>query len=484
MQTFIPKEHVTGFILPSHVFDNPAVRLSLGAKVLYGLLCNYAHDKNYCWPAQQTLAKRIGCSISAIKKYQDELIKAKLIEKKRHINSSLYYLLIPQGFEAPKLMPAMQQRQARSNSNHVTSFRHRANSSCAQPNYGYPKPNSSCPQPNSGYINNILKKQNKKTHNTVSDFRAEIMTSAEASANAGANASANTDMTAKVANNALALVGHSTDSTGASGASVVAGGDIDAMADFNSKKANPKAHQQGSSESLAHRSFATCMADFEQVWEAYPKKNSKVFALQAWKELYQQKALPPVQELLNALTYFSNSAAWQKEDGRFIPYLGKWLKGQYWLDIPSTSGAQEPCALEIQQQQHRKACAAYLAQEEQLRQEQNAKNALLKPEFELFAACFSDYVPDSPINAMLFGSWLHLHNQGKAPCPQDVLPDNKLGIKDFIKQFARMAPREKLAEGDGKVGGVGKAGNVEKETKIKSEKSKAQSAESKTVRVT
>ena len=43
MKTFAPKGKIFGPILPQFVLDMP---LSLGAKVMYALLCNYASDYN------------------------------------------------------------------------------------------------------------------------------------------------------------------------------------------------------------------------------------------------------------------------------------------------------------------------------------------------------------------------------------------------------------------------------------------------------
>lgn len=64
---------------------------------MYALLCDYAADKDHCWPSQETLAKRLSCSISSIKNYLAELIREKLISVKREqYRSSVYYLLRPE----------------------------------------------------------------------------------------------------------------------------------------------------------------------------------------------------------------------------------------------------------------------------------------------------------------------------------------------------------------------------------------------------
>lgn len=63
---------------------------------MYALLCDYAADKDHCWPSQSTLAKRLSCSISSVKNYLGELVREKLISVKREqYRSSVYYLLRP-----------------------------------------------------------------------------------------------------------------------------------------------------------------------------------------------------------------------------------------------------------------------------------------------------------------------------------------------------------------------------------------------------
>ncbi len=75
--------------------------ITFGAKTMYAILCDYAADKDHCWPSQATLAKRLSCSISSVKNYLAELVREKLISIKREqYRSSVYYLLRPE--ELPK----------------------------------------------------------------------------------------------------------------------------------------------------------------------------------------------------------------------------------------------------------------------------------------------------------------------------------------------------------------------------------------------
>ena len=90
METFAPKGNIRGPILPQFVLQ---MSITFGAKTMYAILCDYAADKDHCWPSQTTLAKRLSCSISSVKNYLAELVREKLISIKREqYRSSVYYL--------------------------------------------------------------------------------------------------------------------------------------------------------------------------------------------------------------------------------------------------------------------------------------------------------------------------------------------------------------------------------------------------------
>ena len=94
METFVPKGKVYGPILPQFVLEKP---ISLGAKVMYALLCNYASDKDHCWPSQATLAAKLSCSLSSVKNYLGELVQSNLVAVRRvRCRSSVYYMLRPE----------------------------------------------------------------------------------------------------------------------------------------------------------------------------------------------------------------------------------------------------------------------------------------------------------------------------------------------------------------------------------------------------
>ena len=94
METFSPKGKIFGPILPQFILEK---RITLGAKVMYALLCNYASEKDHCWPSHATLASRLSCSISSVKNYLAELMRENLIAiRKEHYRSSVYYLIRPE----------------------------------------------------------------------------------------------------------------------------------------------------------------------------------------------------------------------------------------------------------------------------------------------------------------------------------------------------------------------------------------------------
>lgn len=90
--TIAPKGKIFGPILPMFILSK---NISHGAKILYAILCNYAGEKDHCWPSQATLSKKIGCSISSIKNYLCELKNEHLIRVEREsFSRSIYFILI------------------------------------------------------------------------------------------------------------------------------------------------------------------------------------------------------------------------------------------------------------------------------------------------------------------------------------------------------------------------------------------------------
>lgn len=67
--------------------------------------------------------------------------------------------------------------------------------------------------------------------------------------------------------------------------------------------------------------------DFNQFWEAYPKRMAKADAYKAW--LQMGSYLPSIDELARAIHAQSLGQQWQSG---FIPYPASWLRGMRWLD--------------------------------------------------------------------------------------------------------------------------------------------------------
>ena len=333
METFVPKGNICGPILPQFVLQKS---ITFGAKTMYALLCDYAADKDHCWPSQATLAKRLSCSIGSIKNYLAELVREKLISIKREqYRSSVYYLLCPEEFTDNKETKFVD-KQSKDGSNEAKF----------------------------GYLTN-LNNQRKEKDSPLPPV-VPVQTQPRP-------------------------VRHFSTTPAAGGVSSV--------------------------------------QDFESVWNLYPKKDAKGFARLAWFQLLRSGQLPPLSELHAAIRRFAASEGWQREQGRFVPQLGNWLRGQRWLDpLPPAEQAEQRHALELRQ-----AAQAWEEQERRVQERQRAEKERLRPLFDAFAANF----PPSSNNAMSFGMWLHLHSQNLAPSASDVPPANALGIVEFMNDFKR-----------------------------------------------
>lgn len=337
METFAPKGKIYGPILPQFVLEKP---ITFGAKVMYALLCNYAFEKDHCWPSHATLAAKLSCSVSSVKNYLHELVKENLIAIRREqYRSSVYYLLRPQSALNPQKVKS-DIKQSKITGEETTS----------------------------GYINNF-NKQNKEKRSPLPPVEPE--------------------------RTRVRLERRISITPAAGGVS----------------------------------SFAA--QDFESVWSLYPNKEAKGFARSAWFKLLRSGQLPPLPELHAALRRFAASESWQREQGRFVPQMGNWLRGQRWLDpLPPAKEAEQRHDLEL-----RRAMQAREEQERRLVERQKAEKARLRPLFEAFAAKFPPLAND----AMPFGIWLHLHSLNSAPSASDVPPSNTLGIVEFMNDFKQKA---------------------------------------------
>lgn len=333
METFAPRGNIHGPILPQFVLEKS---MTFGAKTMYAILCDYAADKDHCWPSQTTLAKRLSCSISSVKNYLAELVREKLIFIRREqYRSSVYYLLRPE--EMVKTQ---------------------------ETNFANKQSESGCNEATSGYLTTLNKQ--RKEENSPSSPHAP-----------GETASVPVRRTS----NAPAAGGVSS------------------------------------------------LPDFENIWAMYPKKEAKGFARMAWLKLSRSGQLPSLPELHAAIRRFAASEGWQREQGRFVPQMGNWLRGQRWLDpLPLAEQAEA-----AQNQSALRALRVREEQEQRLQKRKDAERARLRPLFDAFAAKFPPIAND----AMPFGIWQYLHSQNRAPSADDVPPENSLGIIEFLNEFKR-----------------------------------------------
>lgn len=85
--------------------------------------------------------------------------------------------------------------------------------------------------------------------------------------------------------------------------------------------------------------FATGIA-FDLFWQAYPKRQDKKKAREAFERLKPDRAL--LDTILSAIESQRASPQWQKEGGRFIPLPSVWLRGRRWEDELTVPGTFAP----------------------------------------------------------------------------------------------------------------------------------------------
>ena len=68
-------------------------------------------------------------------------------------------------------------------------------------------------------------------------------------------------------------------------------------------------------------------SDFQEFWNAYPRKTAKAEALKAWN-----KNKPDLQTVLNALAWQRKTQDWTNEAGKYIPYPASYLNAKRYED--------------------------------------------------------------------------------------------------------------------------------------------------------
>ena len=82
---------------------------------------------------------------------------------------------------------------------------------------------------------------------------------------------------------------------------------------------------------------------FEALWKLYPKKKDKAKAITEWNKLKADRKL--MRKMSAALRVQMASEEWQRDNGRAIPYLCRWLSHRRWEDeqevrLPKPAGQE------------------------------------------------------------------------------------------------------------------------------------------------
>ena len=196
--------------------------------------------------------------------------------------------------------------------------------------------------------------------------------------------------------------------------------------DFHSRKKQQKAP-----------SFQTANALFERFFAAYPRKEAKEMARSVWHQLWRRGVLPALDSLLAALDRFRSSTSWNREHGRFVPFLVNWLRGQRWADAPDASessspGVQSAPSASPEKAEQIRSCMQRL--EDQHRTDPAL--AAARPLFEKFLSCFAD---GQRKRGPAWGLWSLLYRLGKAPTVAQASSPSDVGVLSFLQDWQRGA---------------------------------------------
>lgn len=75
---------------------------------------------------------------------------------------------------------------------------------------------------------------------------------------------------------------------------------------------------------------------FGAFWTAYPRKDGKQKAVEAWRKLSPDKAL--TETILRAVERQKGCSQWTRDGGRYIPYPATWLNQARWEDEGTEAG--------------------------------------------------------------------------------------------------------------------------------------------------
>lgn len=79
--------------------------------------------------------------------------------------------------------------------------------------------------------------------------------------------------------------------------------------------------------------------EFDQFWQAYPKKAAKAGAQRAWRKLAPDAML--VGDILAALAWQCRSSQWTRDGGQYVPLPASWLRDRRWEDVRPVADVAE-----------------------------------------------------------------------------------------------------------------------------------------------
>jgi hypothetical protein len=94
-----------------------------------------------------------------------------------------------------------------------------------------------------------------------------------------------------------------------------------------------------------HHSSSSGDDGFRVFWELYPRKVGKKAALDAWQKC--NGTMPPIETLTERIKAATESDAWQRDEGKYIPHPATWISGHRWEDEikPTQPKRQKPTKL-------------------------------------------------------------------------------------------------------------------------------------------
>lgn len=84
---------------------------------------------------------------------------------------------------------------------------------------------------------------------------------------------------------------------------------------------------------------------FDEFWSAYPKRQKRKDAVQAFAKLKPDPDF--LKTMLSAIATQAASEQWRKDSGKFIPLPASWLNGERWLDETTPTVGADPVLSEL-----------------------------------------------------------------------------------------------------------------------------------------